>query len=388
MLVLFGIDELRQESYTTDFMGRTRKKAAEPLSASEVAALIDAESGQSQTGLRNRALVAVLYHAGLRVGEALRLRIADVDLNSGLIRVPDDNPETRRSVGVNEAAKTHLTPWLQARTDLSIGERQPLFCTLSGGELSDRYVRQFISRLAIKAGIVKTVHPRGLRSSRAAHLAAQEVPVDAIQRQLGHASQATTEAYLHSLGLDATGLGHWADKREAQSLLPKVVRLLVHATTDPRLASFRAGEGVQLGGWDGLVQVEAGNAFVPAGGSGWEMGTGKDVLSKANKDFASRSSDPQVVDPKRTTFVFVTPRRWLDKHGWAVERAAEGIWAGVRAYDADDLEQWLEQAPAVAAWFGSIVGTRPPGVRSLMEVWPSFAATTDPPLSKNLISRR
>ena len=91
--------------------------------------------------------------------------------------------------------------------------------------------------------------------------------------------------------------------------------------------SFRAGEGVQLGGWDGLVSVEAGNAFVPDGVSGWELGTNRDVRGKADEDYEKRTGDPGDLDPSRSAYVFVTPRRWRGKERWASARSGEGVCA-------------------------------------------------------------
>ncbi len=71
-----------------------------------------------------------------------------------------------------------------------------MFCTLQGKTLQTRYVRTLLPRLARKAGIAKRVHAHGLRHTHAAELAAEGVPPNQIQRQLGHASLATTSRYL------------------------------------------------------------------------------------------------------------------------------------------------------------------------------------------------
>src|SRR5205814_324317 len=93
--------------------------------------------------------------------------------------------------------------------------------------------------------------------------------------------------------VNATDLEAWADRRDAQSLLPMLVRRLILATT-ARVTKigFRSGEGVQLPGWDGTVAAEAGNAFVPTGTSAWELGTNQNVRSKAIEDYAKRTKNP------------------------------------------------------------------------------------------------
>jgi hypothetical protein len=181
---------------------------------------------------------------------------------------------------------------------------------------------------------------------------------------------------------DATDLQLWANRREAQSRLPEVVRRLVLATVDAvDYISFRAGEGVQTEGWDGLLQTKLGNAFTPAGYSGWEMGTDKKIKGKADGDYSKRSGDALGLTTNLTSFVFVTPRRWSSKTRWENDRRSEGIWKDVRVHDADDLAAWLEQAPAVHIWLSRVLGKHPAGVEDLESFWNAWSNVTRPPLS-------
>jgi hypothetical protein len=186
--------------------------------------------------------------------------------------------------------------------------------------------------------------------------------------------------------VDATDLPLWATRRDAQATLPQLLRRLVLAAeARVECIGFRAGEGVQLEGWDGLVEAGPGSAFVPDGVSGWEMGTNRAVKDKADDDYATRSADTLGLDPGRTTFVFVTPRRWRNKAAWAMGKQREGRWKDVRAYDADDLATWLEQTPAVHIWFSMVVGKRPAGVQDLSWYWAGWAGATQPRLSPELV---
>jgi len=84
----------------------------------------------------------------------------------------------------------------------------PLFCTLHGTPVSDRYVRDMLRRLAAKAGLEKRVHPHGLRHTHAAELVREGVPVNVIRDQLGHASLAVTDRYLRNVApADLIALG-------------------------------------------------------------------------------------------------------------------------------------------------------------------------------------
>ena len=178
---------------------RQRQKRIEPLTPTEVDSLIQAASRRAPSGVRNRALISVLYFAGLRVSEALALLPRDLDLEGGAVTVHSGKGGKRRVVGINLAAQAHIDRWLDVRRDLGISSRRRLFSTLKGTPLSDRYCRQFLARLAAKAGIEKRCHPHGLRHSHAAYLAAQRVPMNVVQRQLGHSSLATTGIYLDSI---------------------------------------------------------------------------------------------------------------------------------------------------------------------------------------------
>lgn len=181
---------------------------------------------------------------------------------------------------------------------------------------------------------------------------------------------------------DATDLVAWADRREAQSLLPKVIRRLVLASgSGVTQAEFRADEGVQLSGWDGIVHADGAAPFVPAGPSGWEMGVGADPKRKAEADLAKRLEKSGPLRPDDTTFMFVTLRRWEGKAEWSKQRVDEGAWHQVRALDADDLATWLETVPAVHTWLSLLIGKAPPGAIDLESYWERWSGATRPALT-------
>ena len=169
---------------------------AEILTPDEANSLIGACSTRAPTGIRNRALVVVLYRGGLRLGEALDLRPKDADLEAGTITVLHGKGDRRRTVGLDPTAGSVVARWIDTRRGLAIDGRRRLFCTLAGGPLKPSYVRTLLPRLAERAEIVKRVHPHCLRHTHAYELMMEGIPVPIIQRQLGHASLATTERYL------------------------------------------------------------------------------------------------------------------------------------------------------------------------------------------------
>ncbi|MEX1005468.1 MAG: tyrosine-type recombinase/integrase [Acidimicrobiia bacterium] len=168
----------------------------EILTPDEVNSLMRACSNRAPTGIRNRALIAVLYRSGLRLGEALALRPKDIDLDRGTIAVLHGKGDRRRSVGLDPGAIAIIERWTQRRKELGVAAQSPVFCTLNGNPLKPSYVRTLLPRLASKVGIEKRVHPHGLRHTHAFELVMEGVPIPVIQRQLGHASLATTDKYL------------------------------------------------------------------------------------------------------------------------------------------------------------------------------------------------
>jgi site-specific recombinase XerD len=180
-----------------------KKLPPEPLAAEEVKALIRACSKRASTGIRNRALIAALYRAGLRIGEALALLPKDLDVQASTLRILRGKGNRDRVVGLDAGAWAIVQLWLDRRAALGINGRSPVFCTLAGRPMKSAYVRTLFPRLAHKAGIERRVHPHALRHSFAFELASEGTPLHIIQCQLGHSSVATTDRYIRHLNPSA-----------------------------------------------------------------------------------------------------------------------------------------------------------------------------------------
>jgi integrase/recombinase XerD len=176
-----------------------RKYPAEPLTPDEVRAILGQCSRRAPTGIRNRALLTLLYRSGLRVSEILAARPADVDHGRHSIRLRETKSGGAQTRGFHPSADDALSRWIDTRAALGISGRARLFCTLTGTPVSEDYVRGMLRRLAAKAGITKRVHPHGLRHTFAVELEAAGEPVTVISKLLGHSSVAVTARYLDHL---------------------------------------------------------------------------------------------------------------------------------------------------------------------------------------------
>jgi integrase/recombinase XerC len=178
---------------------RTPKRLPRPLPVDDCQILAEAEIEQPEfAALRDRALVELLYGAGLRVGEAVALDVRDLDLHRGDVRVQGKGGK-ERVVPVAGAAKEALTAWIDARRAPGL-LAQPLFVTQRPGpdgprRLSARSVRRVLRARALHVGIADRVHPHRLRHSYATHLLDMGADLREIQELLGHVSLATTEKY-------------------------------------------------------------------------------------------------------------------------------------------------------------------------------------------------
>jgi site-specific recombinase XerD len=175
-----------------------QKYPAEVLTPAEVQALIDRCSRRAPTGIRNRALLYLLFRSGLRVSEIIALKVSDVNLQAHTARLLDTKTGEPQTRGYHPSAGDALMRWIDTRKSLGI-RNGTLFCTLKGGPISAQYVRNLLHRLAEKAGLDKRVHPHGLRHSFAFELEQAATPVTIISKLLGHSSVAVTARYLDHL---------------------------------------------------------------------------------------------------------------------------------------------------------------------------------------------
>jgi site-specific recombinase XerD len=177
---------------------RRRRKLPRTLSPREVEQLIEAADGTSPRARRDRALVELLYGAGLRVSEAVGLDRAGVDLDASLVRCIGKG-DKERIVPLGSHAVRALRLYLaHGRPFLDRRHRPELFLNAQGGALTRSGAFLILKRLATKAGLDPgRVHPHLLRHSFATHLLDGGADLRSVQEMLGHADLGTTELYTH-----------------------------------------------------------------------------------------------------------------------------------------------------------------------------------------------
>jgi len=177
---------------------RRRRALPKTLSPGEVERLIDAATGTTPRSMRDRALVELLYGAGLRVSEAVGLERAAIDLEGRLVRTVGKGSK-ERIVPIGREAVEALRRYLaHGRPFLDKRHRAELFLNAQGGALTRAGAFLILRRLAETAGLEPgRVHPHLLRHSFATHLLEGGADLRSVQEMLGHADLATTELYTH-----------------------------------------------------------------------------------------------------------------------------------------------------------------------------------------------
>jgi integrase/recombinase XerD len=177
---------------------RRRRTLPRTLSPAEAERLMEAASGTTPRALRDRALVELLYGAGLRVSEAVGLQKASVDLENRLVRAVGKGSK-ERVVPIGRQAVQALRRYLsRGRPFLDSRHRTELFLNAKGGGLTRAGAFLILRRLAAKAGLEpERVHPHLLRHSFATHLLEGGADLRSVQEMLGHADLSTTELYTH-----------------------------------------------------------------------------------------------------------------------------------------------------------------------------------------------
>jgi integrase/recombinase XerC len=171
---------------------KVEKPLPTTLTVDEAFRLMETPAGNK--GLRDRAILELLYSSGIRVGELVGLNLNQLDLDLGIVKVMGKGRK-ERIVPVGSKAVEALKTYLEKRGSLS-GEI-PLFVNSRGERLTARSVGRLIKKYTKRSGIFRKISPHTLRHTFATHLLDAGADIREIQEMLGHASLSTTQRYIH-----------------------------------------------------------------------------------------------------------------------------------------------------------------------------------------------
>ncbi|MBS1244254.1 MAG: site-specific tyrosine recombinase XerD, partial [Deltaproteobacteria bacterium] len=168
------------------------------LTLTQVERLLNAPDGRTPEGIRDRAMLTLMYASGLRASELVTLRLENVDANAGFLYVLGKGGK-ERVVPVAEAALAALAGYMAGARPGFLGKRvsSALFLSRRGKQITRQTLWNRIRRWALSAGIEERISPHTLRHSFASHLLAGGADLRAVQAMLGHADIATTQIYTH-----------------------------------------------------------------------------------------------------------------------------------------------------------------------------------------------
>lgn len=193
--------QLDEGVLTTDPTARVElPKMGRPLPVTlgldEVEALLAAPDVGTKRGVRNRAMVEVLYATGLRVSELCGLQLGQVHLEAGFVRVMGKGRK-ERIVPLGDVAREWLERYLLTARAPGGKPDEPIFITRLGGALTRQGFFKILRELAVVAGIDRPISPHKLRHAFATHLLERGADLRSLQLMLGHADIGTTEIYTH-----------------------------------------------------------------------------------------------------------------------------------------------------------------------------------------------
>jgi len=175
---------------------KAEKKTPAFLTVDEVFVLVEKPKDKGRLGLRDRAILELLYSSGLRVSELTEIHLNDLNLNSSLVKVLGKGG-IERIVPLGSKAVEAIKNYLEKRIDLKPNVDY-LFLNFRGSKLSERSVARIVKKYAISSGIPKNVSPHVLRHTFATHLLGDGADLRAIQEMLGHKNLSTTQRYTHA----------------------------------------------------------------------------------------------------------------------------------------------------------------------------------------------
>jgi len=175
----------------------TRKKLPIILEPEEAQNLLKQPNKRYPTGLRNKAMMSLMLHCGLRLSEVTNLRPGNINLTKGKLRVESGKGNKDRDLAIPDYLIDLFERWRKLRP-----QGDYFFSTLKGKKISDRYVQNMVKRYSQKAGISKNISPHTLRHTYATQYYKQTKDIETLRRILGHSDISTTTIYITLANID------------------------------------------------------------------------------------------------------------------------------------------------------------------------------------------
>jgi site-specific recombinase XerD len=174
-----------------------RNKLPVILEPEEAQNLLKQPNKRYPSGLRNKAMLTLMLHCGLRVSEVVNLRPGNINLTKGKLRVECGKGSKDRDLAIPEYLTDLFDSWRKKRPESNF-----FFSTLKGKKLSIRYLQQMVKRCADKAGLSKSISPHTLRHTYATQYYKQTKDIETLRRILGHSDISTTTIYITLANID------------------------------------------------------------------------------------------------------------------------------------------------------------------------------------------
>lgn len=191
----FNMDNDVQNPFKQLVQPKQKKHLPEFFYEKEMQVLIDSIDTTKPMGLRNRAIVELLYATGMRVSELTALRISDFDLQNRFVKVVGKGNKIRL-IPFGEYAYDAILKYIDVRNGI-LTNHDYLFVNQQKGHLTERGVRYILKQLIDKSAINQKIHPHKLRHTFATHLLNQGADLRTVQDLLGHVNLSTTSHYTH-----------------------------------------------------------------------------------------------------------------------------------------------------------------------------------------------
>jgi len=172
------------------------------LEPEEAQNLLKQPNKRYPTGLRNKTIMSLMLHCGLRLSETCNLRPGNINLSKGKLRVVSGKGNKDRDLAIPDYLIDLLNTWRKKRP-----KSNWFFPTLKGKKISNRYIQQMVKRYSKKAGITKNISPHTLRHTYATQYYKQTKDIETLRRILGHSDIGTTTIYITLANIDVeTGM--------------------------------------------------------------------------------------------------------------------------------------------------------------------------------------